>query len=43
MQGYTGFIYGGPLWASQLNRGLAERARAAGLASVQDAVGRAAR
>ncbi|MDO8186489.1 quinone-dependent dihydroorotate dehydrogenase [Conexibacter sp. JD483] len=43
VQGYTGFIYGGPLWASQLNRGLAKRARAAGLATVQDAVGRAAR
>lgn len=39
LQGYTGFIYGGPLWPRRIHRGLAGRARAAGLASVQDAVG----
>jgi dihydroorotate dehydrogenase len=39
LEGYTGFIYGGPLWARRLHRGLASRAREAGFASVQDAVG----
>jgi dihydroorotate dehydrogenase len=39
LQGYTGFIYGGPLWPRRLHRGLARRAREAGFASVQDAVG----
>lgn len=43
VQAYTGFIYGGPLWPRAINRGLSERVRGAGLASVQDAVGRAAR
>ncbi|MDW5595083.1 quinone-dependent dihydroorotate dehydrogenase [Conexibacter stalactiti] len=43
VQAYTGFIYGGPLWPRAINRGLAARVRAAGLSSVQDAVGRAAR
>jgi dihydroorotate dehydrogenase len=42
VQAYTGFVYGGPLWPHAINRGLAERVRAAGLSSVQDAVGRAA-
>jgi dihydroorotate dehydrogenase len=41
VQAYTGFIYGGPLWPRAVNRGIAERVRQAGLASVQDAVGRA--
>ena len=39
VQGHTGFIYGGPLWASRLNRELARRARAAGAASIGDVVG----
>ncbi|HTX82307.1 MAG TPA: quinone-dependent dihydroorotate dehydrogenase [Streptosporangiaceae bacterium] len=39
LEGYTGFIYGGPLWPSRMHRGLARRAREAGFASVQDAVG----
>jgi len=39
VQIYTGFIYGGPLAPSHIARGLAERARAAGYASVADAVG----
>lgn len=39
VQAYTGFIYGGPLWASRLNRGVAELARRHGYASLDDAVG----
>lgn len=39
LQGYTGFIYGGPLWPRRVHRGLARRAHEAGFASVQDAVG----
>ncbi|HEX5147399.1 MAG TPA: hypothetical protein VFV85_10265, partial [Conexibacter sp.] len=39
VQGYTGFVYGGPLWPWRVNRGLARRARAAGLGSVGEAVG----
>jgi dihydroorotate dehydrogenase len=29
VQGYTGFVYRGPLWAAQINRGLVNRALAA--------------
>lgn len=43
VQGYSGFIYGGPLWPSRIHRGLAERAKAAGLDTIQAAVGTAAR
>ncbi len=39
LQGYTGFVYGGPLWPRRIHRGLARRARAAGFASIQQAVG----
>ena len=39
VQVYTGFIYGGPLTPRRIALGLAERARAAGFARVQDAVG----
>ena len=39
VQAYTGFVYGGPLWASRLNRELARRVRAAGAASIGDVVG----
>lgn len=39
VQAYTGFVYGGPLWPSRINRGLARRVRAAGLASIGEAVG----
>lgn len=39
VQGYTGFVYGGPFWARRINTGLARRARAAGFATVADAVG----
>jgi len=39
VQGYTGLIYGGPLWPRRIHRGLAELARREGYASVADAVG----
>ncbi|MFD6097620.1 quinone-dependent dihydroorotate dehydrogenase [Nocardiopsis flavescens] len=39
VQGYTGLIYGGPLWPRRINRGLARLVRAAGYASVAEAVG----
>jgi dihydroorotate dehydrogenase len=39
VQAYTGFIYGGPLWPRRVQAGLAKRARAAGLASIQDLTG----
>lgn len=43
VQLYTGFVYGGPGTPAAIARGLAERARAAGLARVSDAVGLDAR
>lgn len=43
VQIYTGFIYGGPLAAAQIARDLGARARAAGYASVADAIGDQAR
>jgi dihydroorotate dehydrogenase len=39
VQAYTGFIYGGPGWPRAVHRGLARKVRAAGLASIQDAIG----
>jgi dihydroorotate dehydrogenase len=39
LQGYTGFIYGGPFWARRIQAGVARRARAAGFSSIQQAVG----
>jgi dihydroorotate dehydrogenase len=39
VQAYTGFIYGGPLWPRRLHRQLAARVRAAGLASIAEAIG----
>lgn len=39
VQGYTGLVYGGPLWPRRLHRGLAEHVHAAGFPSLQDAVG----
>jgi dihydroorotate dehydrogenase len=39
VQTYTGFIYGGPLWPRRVQRELAERVKAAGLASIEQAVG----
>ena len=38
VQGYTGFIYEGPAWASRINRGIAARVRAGGYTSLRDAV-----
>jgi dihydroorotate dehydrogenase len=43
LQGYTGFIYGGGLWAKRIHDGIAQRLRAGGFASLSDAVGSAAR
>ncbi|MEO3873791.1 quinone-dependent dihydroorotate dehydrogenase [Nonomuraea sp. B12E4] len=40
VQGYTGWIYGGPLWAARIHRQLARRIRRHGLKSVTEAVGR---
>ncbi|MCV7330999.1 quinone-dependent dihydroorotate dehydrogenase [Mycobacterium cookii] len=39
LQGYTGFIYGGGLWAKHIHDGLAARLHAGGFASLSDAVG----
>ena len=43
LQGYTGFIYGGGLWARNIHDGLAQRLRGGGFASLAEAVGSAAR
>lgn len=39
LQIYTGFIYGGPVLVKEINDGLAARVKAAGFASLADAVG----
>ncbi|KJF23030.1 quinone-dependent dihydroorotate dehydrogenase [Rhodococcus sp. ACPA4] len=39
VQGYTGFIYGGPFWARSIHKGIAKRVRAAGFSSISQAVG----
>ncbi len=39
VQAYTAFIYNGPLWPARVHRDLARRTRAAGLSSIQHAVG----
>jgi dihydroorotate dehydrogenase len=39
VQAYTGFIYGGPTFAADVNLGLAEILKARGFASVDEAVG----
>lgn len=39
VQGYTGFIYGGPAWPRRLQRELAAKVRAAGLATIEQAIG----
>jgi dihydroorotate dehydrogenase len=41
VQGYTGFVYGGGLWAKHIHDGLARRLREGGFASLADAVGSA--
>ncbi|OBF62660.1 dihydroorotate dehydrogenase (quinone) [Mycobacterium sp. 852002-51971_SCH5477799-a] len=43
LQGYTGFIYGGGLWAKQIHDGIALRMHDVGFASLADAIGSAAR
>lgn len=42
LQGYTGFVYGGGLWAKQIHDGIAARLHADGFSSLSDAVGSAA-
>ncbi|MFI6571669.1 quinone-dependent dihydroorotate dehydrogenase [Nocardia fluminea] len=39
LQGYTGFIYGGPFWTTRIHRGIAAELRAGGYARLADAVG----
>jgi dihydroorotate dehydrogenase len=39
LQGYTGFIYGGGLWAKHIHDGIARRLRDGGFSSLTDAVG----
>jgi dihydroorotate dehydrogenase len=43
LQGYTGFIYGGGLWAKHVHDGLARKLHEGGFGSLADAVGSAAR
>jgi len=43
LQGYTGFIYGGGLWAKRIHDGLAHRLHDRGFTSLADAVGSAVR
>jgi len=42
LQGYTGFIYGGGMWAKHIHDGIARRLYDGGFASLGDAVGSAA-
>ncbi|MFE4459959.1 dihydroorotate dehydrogenase (quinone), partial [Nocardia tengchongensis] len=39
LQGYTGFIYGGPLWAKHIHQGLAAKLREHGYTNLSEAVG----
>lgn len=43
LQGYTGFVYGGGLWAKHIHDGIAARLHDGGFASLTDAVGSAVR
>jgi dihydroorotate dehydrogenase len=43
LQGYTGFIYGGGLWAKHIQDGIAGRLHEGGFAALSDAVGSATR
>ncbi len=43
LQGYTGFVYGGGLWAKHIHDGVARRLHEGGFACLADAVGSAAR
>ncbi|MBS4730394.1 quinone-dependent dihydroorotate dehydrogenase [Mycobacterium sp. SM1] len=42
LQGYTGFVYGGVLWAKHIHDGIAHRLHDGGFASLREAVGSAA-
>ncbi|MFI7439461.1 quinone-dependent dihydroorotate dehydrogenase [Nonomuraea indica] len=42
VQGYTGWVYGGPLWASRIHRQLSRRVRRHGFASIIEVIGRTA-
>ncbi|OBA64134.1 dihydroorotate dehydrogenase (quinone) [Mycobacterium sp. 1100029.7] len=42
LQGYTGFIYGGGLWAKHIHDGVARKLHQGGFASLREAVGSAA-
>lgn len=39
LQGYTGFIYGGPDWIRDIHRGIAMQIHAHGLSSITEAIG----
>lgn len=39
LQGYTGFIYGGPDWIRDIHLGLAQQVRRHGLGNISEAVG----
>ena len=41
LQGYTGFIYGGPLWPRRIHRGLSRKLAASGFADLRAAIGSA--
>jgi dihydroorotate dehydrogenase len=43
LQGYTGFVYGGGLWAKHIHDGIARRLHDGGYASLSQAVGSATR
>lgn len=43
LQGYTGFVYGGGLWAKTIHDGIARRLHANGFSSLADAIGSSAR
>jgi len=43
LQGYTGFIYGGGLWAKQIHDGIAQRLHDGGFSALSEAVGSARR
>lgn len=43
VEAYTGFVYGGPLWPSRINRGLARRLRESGHSSLEQLIGTATR
>jgi dihydroorotate dehydrogenase len=43
IEGYTGFVHGGGLWAKHIHDGIARRLRDGGFASLSDAVGSAVR